>query len=359
MKQTTELVLAEKTTALQVFSTKGGLDPIIEEARDFVSGFEHDLSTGAGRKRTASLAAKVAKLKIRLDDMGKDLVSDWKAQSKKVDQSRKAMRDDLDALKTEARKPLTDWETEQEQIKAEKLEQLGAERLAAEIEAGHEMALLLNEKIDRKAEEYLADVERQRQAYADQLAKEQAEREERLKHEAAENARIQAEQKAQAERDRIEQERRDALRREQEAKDKADQAIRDRIAAEERAIQQQKEAERDRIEAEGRAKDQELARLIAADKAKEDARIQAEQAEVRRKESEERARQQEIQRQQDEKDRIQRELEKREADTKHKGAINRQAVAELMEWAGLTEQQARASVKAIAKRQISRITISY
>ncbi len=359
MKQIKELVLAEETTALQVFSSDGGLDPVIQEAKDFVAGFDHDLSTGAGRDRTRSLAAKVAKLKVRLDDMGKEVVADAKAKVKAVDASRKSMRDELNELKDEARKPLTDWEDEQERIKAEKLAILAAERLAAEIETAHEMALLIDENINRGAAEAAAEIERLLQEEKDKHAREQAEREERLKHEAAENARIEAEQKAQTERDQIEQERRDALRREQEAKDKADQAVRDRIASEERAIQQQKKAERDRIQAEERATAQEQERINAEARAKENARIQAEQAEIRRKESEERARQQEIQRQQDEKNRIQREQEQRENDTKHKGAINRQAVAELMEWAGLTHDQAKAAVTAMAKRQISSVTINY
>jgi hypothetical protein len=352
MGQTTELVLAEETTALQVFSTDGGLDPIIQEAKAFVADFEHDLSTGAGRKRTASLAAKVAKLKVRLDDMGKEVIADAKAKVKLVDGSRKGMRDELDELKVLARKPLTDWEAEDEWIREETRAKVEAKRLADQIESDQEMALLMNENIDRHAADKAAEVERQRQAEADRSAKEQADREARLQQEAADNARAEAERKAQAERDRIEQERLDAIRREREAKDKADQAQRDRIAAEEKAIRFQKE----KIEAEAQAK--------------ENARVQAEQAEINRKKAEqqaeinrkaaaEQARQQEIQRQQAEKDRIQREQEQREADTKHKGAINRQAVAELMEWAGLTDEQARASVKAIAKRQISSVTINY
>jgi hypothetical protein len=352
MTHTKDLVLAEETTALQVFTAAGGLDPIVQEAKEHVAGFKHDLSTGAGRKRTASLSAKVAKLKVRLDDMGKDVIADAKAKVKLVDASRKGMRDELDELKILARKPLTDWEEEAERIKEAAAERLAAERLASEIEAGHEMALLMNEKVDREAAEAAAEAERQRQAEADRVAQEQAEREERLKREAAESARIEAEQKAKAERDRIEQERLDALRREQEAKDKADQAQRDRIAAEERTIRLQKE----KIEAETQAK--ENAR-VQAEQAEINRKKAEQQAEINRKASEQRARDEEIQRQQDEKDRIQREQEQREADTKHKGAINRQAVAELMDWAGLTEKQAKATVKAIAKRQISSVTIRY
>lgn len=348
MSQTTELVLAEETTALQVFSTEGGLSPIIKEAHEFVAVFEHDLSTAAGRKRTASLAAKVAKLKVRLDGMGKDLVSDWKDQAKKVDQSRKSMRDSLDELKIDARKPLTDWEDDQERIKTEKLEQLAAERLAAEIETAHEMALLIDENINRGAAEAAAEIERLLQEEKDEHAREQAEREERLKHEAAENARIEAEQKAQIDRNRIEQERLDALRREQEARNRADQAGKDRIAAEERAKQQKQE----RIKSEAHAR-------IQAEQAETNRKKAEEQAEINRKESEERARQQEIQRQQDELDRIQAEKDRRNADRANVSAVLKAIKEALMVHADLDEDQARSAVMAMRNGHLPSVTINY
>jgi hypothetical protein len=370
MMHTKDLVLAEERTAIQVYTSEGELDSIIQEVRDFVHSFKHDLSTGVGRKRTASLGAKISTLKVRLDGMGKEVISEAKAKVKLVDASRKGMRDELDELKAVARKPLTEWEEEAERIKEEAVKRLAAERLAAEIEAGHEMALLMNEKVDREAEEVAAEAERQRQAEADRVAQEQAEREERMKKEAAENARIDAEKRAQAELDRVEQDKQDAFRREQEAKDRAEQAERDKVVAEKWARDQAAEAERQRIAAEERTIRLQKEKIEAEAQAKENARIQAEQteinrkraeeqAEINRKASEERARQQEIRRQQNEKDRIQREQEQREADTKHKGAINRQAVAELMEWAGLTEDQAKATVKAMANRKISSVTINY
>lgn len=340
MAHTKDLVLAEETTALQVFTAAGGLDPIVQEAKDHVAGFKHDLSTGAGRKRTASLSAKVAKLKVRLDDMGKEVVADAKAKVKLVDASRKGMRDELDELKTLARKPLTEWEEEAERIKEAAVERLAAERLAEEIEAGHEMALLMNEKVDREAAEAAAEAERQRLAEADRVAQEQAEREEWLKREAAEGARIEAERKAQLERDRIEQERQDAIRREQEANERAVQADRDRVAAEERA------------------KIQEQERIRAEAKAKEDARVEAERAEVRGKESEERARLQEIQRQQDEKERIQREQERREANNLHVGAVRKATKESLMAY-GMGEGMAKAVVMAIHNGSIVNVEIKY
>ena len=44
---------------------------------------------------------KVAKVKTGLDAMGKDLTTKWKDQAKKVDGSRKSMREALDSLKVE------------------------------------------------------------------------------------------------------------------------------------------------------------------------------------------------------------------------------------------------------------------
>ena len=110
--------LAELTTdtALTVFTGDNGLDSYVQQVTDEVNNFEHDLSTAAGRKRTISLAGKVASIKVKYDDYGKGLVAGWKKNASKVDKARKKMRDELDALKVLARKPVTDWEDEQKKI---------------------------------------------------------------------------------------------------------------------------------------------------------------------------------------------------------------------------------------------------
>jgi len=334
MTQTSDLILREETTAIQIFSTEGGLDPVVQEAKDFVDSFEHDLSTGVGRKRTASLAAKVAKLKTTLDGMGKDLVSDWKTKAKKVDESRKAMRDELDDLKVIARKPLTDWEEEQARIEDEKAERLEAERISAEIEAGHEMALLMNEKIDRDRAEAFAEEERRRQAETERLAKEQAERDERIAQEAREKA-------------------------ERDAAQVVEQAHIDKLAAEKAAIA-----------AEERSKINEQARLDsirqaeenakqAAIKAEEDAKKAVIDAQARAKRDAEEA----VKREQDrvERERLatQQEQERRERNTKHKGKINRSAVEALIACSGITETQAKMIVKGIITNKIPAVSINY
>lgn len=328
-----ELIVIEESKALAVFSNENGLDPIIQQAKDLVDGFEHDLSTGAGRKRTASLANKVAKLKTRLDGMGKDLVSDWKAQAKKVDANRKAMRDELDELKVIARKPLTEWEEEQARIEEEKRIAEEAEKLRVQMENDHEVALLMNEKFDRELAERLAEekrIEEERQA---KLEKERLEREALIAQQAKEQAEREASEReakakieAQELAEKVERERLASIEREEQAR-------RDAIAAEERAKAQAEEAERQRV--------------IAEEKAKRDA-----------EEAAERAKQLEIQRQKDEQERLQREQEAREANKRHIGGIHKAAKESLMEL-GMEEEQAKAVVMAIHNGQIANVKINY
>ncbi|MGE9627905.1 hypothetical protein ACQP3I_31740, partial [Escherichia coli] len=76
----------------------------------------------------------------------------------------------------EVRRPLTEWEAEQERIKAEEamnamhVEALEMnikfdQELAAKFEADHEMALLMNDAFDREVAEKKAEAERQRIAH--------------------------------------------------------------------------------------------------------------------------------------------------------------------------------------------------
>lgn len=310
-----ELLNIDNDSVLAVFSSGEGLDPYVQQARDIVDSFEHDLSTDAGRKRTASLANKVAKLKVRLDDLGKELVSDWKQKAKAVDVNRKSMRDALDSLKLEARKPLTEWEEEQERIAAEKAAAEEAERIRKEIESDWELAILMNEKIDRDRKEE-----------AERLERERVEREEAMKREAAEKARKEAEEKAASEKARIEQEKRDA-------EERAKEAERQRIAAEERAKIEAEQAEKRRIEAE--------------EKAKRDA-----------EEAAERAKQQQIAEQKAKEDAEKAEQERREANKRHVGGIRKAAKESLMA-IGIDEALAKEIVMAINDGKIKNITINY
>ncbi|MEI9768451.1 hypothetical protein [Enterobacter asburiae] len=304
MSEVTDLVVIEKQNAMAVFTTKEQLDPIIEAIEKEARSLVPDVSTRKGRDAIASMAHKVARSKTYIDNAGKDLVAELKALPKQIDESRRIVRERLDALKDEVRRPLTEWEAEQERIKAEEaMNSMHAEALvmnenidlqrAIQFEADHEMALLMNEKFDHDREEQRRKVEQ-----------EQREHEERIKRESAEQARRDAEAKHKAE---IEA----AAHREAEEKARAEAAERQRIEAEQRA-------EREKQEAEARA-EREKAAAVEAE------RLKAKQAEEKRLAEEKR---------------IADEQAKREADVKHRKTVGTNIVNALTSHTSLTREQA-------------------
>ncbi|EPQ2426520.1 hypothetical protein [Enterobacter hormaechei] len=304
MSEVTDLVVIEKQNAMAIFTTKEQLDPIIEAIEKEARSLVPDVSTRKGRDAIASMAHKVARSKTYIDNAGKDLVAELKALPKQIDESRRIVRERLDALKDEVRRPLTEWEAEQERIKAEEaMNALHAEalemnikfdqELAAKFEADHEMALLMNKDFDRDREE--------QRRLAEQA---QREHEERIKQEEAEQARRDAEAKHKAE---IEA----AARREAEEKARAELAERQRIEAEQRAA-------REKQEAEARA-EREKAAAVEAE------RLKAKQAEEKRLAEEKR---------------IADEQAKRESDVKHRKTVGTNIVNALTSHTSLTREQA-------------------
>jgi colicin import membrane protein len=81
------LTLIETAKPLDLFANNG-LDQVIEKIEQEARSIVLDISTAQGRKDIASLAFKIAKSKTHLDNVGKELVSGWKEQAKKVDAER-------------------------------------------------------------------------------------------------------------------------------------------------------------------------------------------------------------------------------------------------------------------------------
>jgi colicin import membrane protein len=183
-----ELVVLEKQNVMTVFTEANAIDPILANIAKQAKSIVYDVATAQGRKEIASTAYKVAQAKTYLDGLGKDLVDEMKELPKKVDASRKAMRDFLDNLKDEIRLPLTQWEEEQERIEAEKKAAIEAEALRVKVEADHELALLMNAEHDRQ-------IEAQKQA----IEQARIEREANIAREAEQRAKAEAEAKAKAE----------------------------------------------------------------------------------------------------------------------------------------------------------------
>ncbi len=308
------LIPLETINAVEVF-TGVKLDELLAQIRAETITIVPDVSTAGGRKEVASLAYKIARSKTTIDEAGKTLVAVWKKQSAEVDASRKHAREYLDALKDEVRKPLTDWESEQDRIAQEAADKLETERVAAAEAAAAELA---RREAEVAAKE--AAIAAKEKAEADRIAEEQArkdqvEREDRIRKEAADKAeRDAAAAIATAEQDRV-----DAIERgKQQA---AAAAERERMAAE--------RAEREKAEAVKQAE------LRASQEA---ARVERER---QQKEAAEKAAQ-----------------EKREANKRHCAKINNAAMADLVK-AGCDEATAKLLVIAIASGKVANVTINY
>ena len=329
-----ELVVIEKNNAMAVFTNNDQLDPLIEAIEKEARSLVPDVATKKGRDAIASMAHKVARSKTYIDNAGKDLVAELKALPKQIDESRRVVRERLDALKDEVRRPLTEWEAEQDRIKAEEaMNALHAEalamneefdrQLAARIESDHEMALLMNDAFDRELAEKKAEAERQRIAH-----------EEEIKRQAEEKAKREAEEKHRAELEA-------SARREAEERAAKERAERERIEAQQRA-------ERDRIAAELKAEADKQAAIEA-----ERRKAQEEADRIRREaEQREQARLAEEKRKADEQAR-------READVKHRKAVGTEIVKALLAKTSLTRDQAIEVLLAIKDGNIPHTGINY
>lgn len=318
-----DLVVIEKKNAMAVFTNNDQLDPLIEAIEKEARSLVPDVTTKKGRDAIASMAHKVARSKTYIDNAGKDLVAELKALPKQIDESRRVVRERLDALKDEVRRPLTEWEAAQERIKAEEamnalhVEALAMNedfdrQLAARIESDHEMALLMNDAFDREQAEKKAEAERQRIV-----------REEEIKRLAEEKAKREAAEQAQRE---IEA----ATAREREAILAKERAEREQREAAERAEREKQAA----VEAERRKAQEEADRIRREAEQREQARL----AEEKRK-ADEQAR--------------------READVRHRKAVGAEVVKALMANTSLTRDQAIEVLTAVKDGHIPYTGISY
>lgn len=322
MSEIMDLVVIEKKNAMAVFTNNDQLDPLIEAIEKEARSLVPDVTTKKGRDAIASMAHKVARSKTYIDNAGKDLVAELKALPKQIDESRRVVRERLDALKDEVRRPLTEWEAEQERIKAEEamnalhVEALAMNedfdrQLAARIESDHEMALLMNDAFDREQAEKKAEAERQRIA-----------REEEIKRLAEEKAKREAAEQAQREIDA-------AAAREREAILAKERAEREQREAAERAEREKQAA----IEAERRKAQEEADRIRREAEQREQARL----AEEKRKADEQ---------------------ERRAADVEHRRGINTAAVQALINQ-GIPHEWAKACIIAVALGKVPATTIKY
>lgn len=367
------------------FFKPNGSDAILsalkEEVRKQAAAL--DISTETGRTAIASLAYKVARSKTALDDQGKSLVETIKKQTGEIDAERRHVRDELDALKEEVRKPLTDWENaEKNRVTAhenaltliastaaldrplnldeietkigevsavyrsrnwQEFEQraAGAHALATSdlnIAAQRaKEAIAQREALERQQAEERERAIKEREESAAKAAKEEAERK------AAEQARI-AHEAAERERQRVENERIEAEARAKQAEAQRvateQKAERDRIAAEEAAKEAERQAQM-RLEAEKQASERRAKEAAAQAERDREAAIDAERkrvADAQLREAEE--------------------AEKRAKNRAHQASVNREALAAFVAL-GASEEFGKAIIKAIVNGDIPHVRMDY
>ena len=358
MSEVTDLVVIEKQNAMAVFTTKEQLDPIIEAIEKEARSLVPDVSTRKGRDAIASMAHKVARSKTYIDNAGKDLVAELKALPKQIDESRRIVRERLEALKDEVRKPLTDWENAESARKDALQQRLADLRSLADVSDGvgsYLPSVEIQQRIesakavalDESWQEAAAEAGVAKDATIQQLESALIVAKQR-EHEAAELERLrkEAEEKARLEREEnIRREAAERARRDAEANHKAEIEAAARREAEEKARAEL--AERQRIEAEQRAAREKQEAEARAEREKEEAVA----AERRRQEEAEAARLAEEQRKAEEEAR-------RAADKEHRRTVNRRVYADLIAQ-GIPEEFAQKAVLAIAGGKVQDAHIKY
>lgn len=289
-----------------VYKQSENIDKLLAEIRESALAFSPDVSKASDRKKTISIASKVASLKVFLDSTGKELGADLKKELDCILADRKKIRDTLDDLKIEVRQPVTDWEDQKKAIDAELAKALDdfdkcarsndvtgnpvdSDTLRQAVEYVQAMRLKLDhpkkniesfsaaksKTIDQLCELINKAVIREKEAEELRILREKEEK--RLKEE--ETRRIQ-EEAAERERERLRKQAEEDKRREESerAKEKAE--------AEKRIKDAEERAEREKAAAQQAAKDAETRAVKAA--AEERQKIEAAAA-AERQEAEQRA----------------------------------------------------------------------
>jgi len=304
-----------------------------------------DLTTVKGREAIASNSRKVSTSKTFVEKPGRAYLKFIKeTKCAAIEKELREFVEKMDALRDEVRKPLTDYEAEQKAIEAKRiadeaaaesarLAEIAARELQEQVDRDHELAVFMYAEHLRQKEESA----KQAIIDAENEAKAQKERDERIAAEAAASARIEAERAAEAEKQRI--------------KDEAERQVREQQLATERA-------QREKAEAEAEALRQKQAAEAAKAKALLDAENAAKAALAKAEADKQAAIEAERQRVAAEFAQQAIEASRREKDTANKKRVNNEILQDFIA-AGLTEECAKIAITAMAKNQVRNVKINY
>lgn len=338
------------------------LSLFVQAVRAEVIGEVPDLTTDNGRKRIASLAATVARSKTAVDGVGRAYLKQLKGLPKIIEAELREFEADMNAVRDEVRKPLNEWEAEQEKAKAvvqEAMDELtnyytlpaeGCDSQAirfryAQLQSPAPTVEVFGDRLEEAVTKQQYGLGILSKALDERLKFEKDQEElEQLRKDAA----------ARTEQDRI-----------KAAADKAVEDERQRVAQEQQAqrdadAQRIQQAEQQAREADQRTQQAERDRIDAEERAENERRQSDQRAEQ--------ARLDEQQRQQAEADEANRLRKEREANRAHCGAINKAALDALLAVnmsadgqveSFLSAAEAKAIITAIIRGQIPAVAITY
>lgn len=326
-----------------------------------------DVTTNAGRKELKSYAYRVSQTISVLKKIANDFTVDWRSNIKQVNSARDSLISQLEPIRDNTRKPVTDWEEAQEARKEKftdltaRLKELGEPPMGTSLEdLKANLTELEGIAVGPDWEEYLPVGSANKRSSISALNRlivlaEQAEEQERelqvLRDEKA--RRDEADAKAAAEKEAEEQ----RLADEKAAEEKR---LADEKAAEEKRLADEKAAEertkRAAEEAAQKARDEEAAKAQQEiDAANERAAAAERKAEEEKREAQEKA-----DREKAEADSAAEAEEARKADEAHRARINEEITEALMMEVGLDASESENLIDAIAGRYtIPHLTINY
>lgn len=128
------LISSKPLDLKKMFLEGANVNNVLEEIRTRAYKEGQDITTDEGRETIRTTAYKISRSKTFLDNAGKEVVSDAKKLVDAATGVRKKIKTYLDDLKTEYRKPLTDWEDEQKKIEEQKAKE-AQEKMEGRVEA--------------------------------------------------------------------------------------------------------------------------------------------------------------------------------------------------------------------------------
>ena len=244
-------VIVSQDEALQGFFTDGkNLDNLYDVIEAKARALVADPTTKEGASQIKSAARQLASVRVKVDNLGKQVVAELKKLPGVIDDNRKAFREKMEALQEEIRRPVTEIEERRDRIVSVKETHaacisLDSEGLAAKIselekeqetvtpetwkESYEEAAAAYRGEISALETMKAAAEKREEEARElEELRKKQAEaeriiREQKIKEEAERRAKEEADAKAAAEKARMEREKEEAERRAAEAERKLEE----------------------------------------------------------------------------------------------------------------------------------------